>query len=106
MSPAGSRREVDRGNQVAVVVSAMAGVTNQLVAYCRQIAPLHDPREYDAVVASGEQVTTGLLAIALQQIGRQGALLDRLADADAHRRRPRQGAHREDRDRRARAAHG
>jgi len=61
--------EVARGNQVAVVVSAMSGVTNQLVKYCNDIAPLHDPREYDAVVASGEQVTSGLLALALQEIG-------------------------------------
>ncbi|OWJ63946.1 aspartate kinase [Inquilinus limosus] len=61
--------EVARGNQVSVVVSAMSGVTNQLVKYCNDIAPLHDPREYDAVVASGEQVTSGLLALALQEIG-------------------------------------
>ena len=61
--------EVARGNQVAVVVSAMSGVTNQLVKYCNDIAPLHDPREYDAVVSSGEQVTSGLLALALQEIG-------------------------------------
>ncbi|MDE2335107.1 MAG: aspartate kinase, partial [Rhodospirillales bacterium] len=53
----------------AVVVSAMAGVTNQLVAWCQQLSPLHDAREYDTVVATGEQVTTGLLAIALQEIG-------------------------------------
>jgi aspartate kinase len=63
------KAEGERGNQVAVVVSAMSGVTDQLVSYCRQIAPLHDPREYDAVVATGEQVTSGLLAIALQQLG-------------------------------------
>mgnify|MGYP001386791621 CR=1 FL=1 len=63
------KREVDAGNQVAVVVSAMAGVTNQLVDYVRQIAPLHDAREYDTVVASGEQVTCGLLALALQGLG-------------------------------------
>src|SRR5580700_684154 len=63
------KREVDAGNQVAVVVSAMAGVTNQLVAYCQGLSPLHDAREYDTVVATGEQVTTGLLAIALQEIG-------------------------------------
>ena len=63
------KAEVDRGNQVAVVVSAMSGTTDQLIAWCRQIAPLHDPREYDTVVATGEQVTIGLLAIALQQIG-------------------------------------
>ncbi|MFZ2870509.1 aspartate kinase [Zavarzinia sp.] len=60
---------VDAGNEVAVVVSAMSGETNKLVGYCRDIAPLHDAREYDAVVASGEQVTAGLLAIALQELG-------------------------------------
>ena len=63
------KREVDAGNEVAVVVSAMAGVTNQLVAWCQQLSPMHDAREYDAVVASGEQVTSGLTAIALQEIG-------------------------------------
>jgi aspartate kinase len=63
------KREVAAGNQVAVVVSAMAGVTNQLVKYCQDLAPLHDAREYDAVVATGEQVTSGLTAIALQEIG-------------------------------------
>jgi aspartate kinase len=63
------KREVEARNEVAVVVSAMAGVTNQLVAYCQGLSPLHDAREYDTVVATGEQVTTGLLAIALQEIG-------------------------------------
>jgi aspartate kinase len=63
------RREVDGGNRVAVVVSAMAGVTNQLVKWCQDLSPLHDAREYDTVVATGEQVTTGLLAIELQRIG-------------------------------------
>jgi aspartate kinase len=63
------KREIDAGHEVAVVVSAMAGATNQLVAWTREIAPFHDAREYDAVVASGEQVTSGLLALALQQIG-------------------------------------
>ena len=63
------KREVDAGHQVAVVVSAMAGTTNQLVAWCAEVAPLHDAREYDTVVASGEQITSGLLAIALQEIG-------------------------------------
>ena len=63
------KREVDAGNQVAVVVSAMSGVTNQLVKYCNDLSPLHDPREYDAVVATGEQVTSGLLAIELQRLG-------------------------------------
>jgi aspartate kinase len=60
------KREVDAGHEVAVVVSAMSGVTNQLVEWCRQAAVLHDAREYDAVVATGEQVTAGLLAIVLQ----------------------------------------
>ncbi|KIM00272.1 Aspartokinase [Paramagnetospirillum magnetotacticum MS-1] len=63
------KREFDAGNEVAVVVSAMSGATNQLVAWCNQVAPLHDAREYDAVVATGEQVTIGLLAIALQELG-------------------------------------
>src|SRR5580765_206128 len=63
------KREVDAGHDVAVVVSAMSGKTNELVAWCREASPLHDAREYDAVVASGEQVTAGLLAIALQAIG-------------------------------------
>jgi len=65
------KAEVDRGNQVAVVVSAMSGVTNQLVAYCTEMAVLHDAREYDAIVATGEQVTSGLLAIGLQELGIQ-----------------------------------
>jgi aspartate kinase len=63
------KREIDAGNHVAVVVSAMAGVTNQLVAWVREASPLHDAREYDAVVATGEQVTAGLLAIVLQSMG-------------------------------------
>src|SRR5258708_23630043 len=63
------KREVAAGHEVAVVVSAMAGATNQLVAWCRAAAPLHDAREYDAVVASGEQVSAGLLAIALESMG-------------------------------------
>jgi aspartate kinase len=63
------KREVDAGHQVAVVVSAMSGVTNQLVKWCQDLSPLHDAREYDTVVATGEQVTTGLTAIALQTIG-------------------------------------
>ena len=63
------KREVDAGNEVAVVVSAMSGTTNQLVAWCQALDELHDPREYDTVVATGEQVTSGLLAIALRKIG-------------------------------------
>ena len=63
------KNEVDAGNQVAVVLSAMAGVTNQLIAYASAISSLHDAREYDAVVSTGEQVTAGLLALALQDKG-------------------------------------
>ena len=63
------QREAAGGNQVAVVVSAMAGETDRLVQLCREAASLYDPREYDVVVASGEQVTSGLLAITLQGMG-------------------------------------
>ncbi|TIY10160.1 MAG: aspartate kinase, partial [Mesorhizobium sp.] len=63
------KREVDAGHEVAVVVSAMAGKTNELVQWTREASPMHDAREYDVVVASGEQVTAGLLAIALQNMG-------------------------------------
>ncbi|SBV91873.1 Aspartokinase [uncultured Alphaproteobacteria bacterium] len=63
------KKEVDAGNQVAVVLSAMSGVTNQLVAYCEEANPLYDTAEYDAVVSTGEQVTVGLLAILLQGMG-------------------------------------
>ena len=63
------KSEVDAGHQVAVVVSAMAGTTNQLVSWARDIGPMHDAREYDTIVATGEQVTVGLLAIALQNLG-------------------------------------
>ena len=63
------KAEVENGNQVAVVVSAMSGTTNQLVQWAKDIGPMHDAREYDTIVATGEQVTVGLLAIALQNIG-------------------------------------
>lgn len=63
------KREVDAGNEVAVVVSAMSGKTNELVAWVNGISKFYDEREYDAVVASGEQVTAGLTALALQQLG-------------------------------------
>ncbi len=63
------RREAEEGNQVLVVVSAMAGETDRLVQLCREAAALHDPKEYDVVVASGEQVTAGLLAMTLQNMG-------------------------------------
>lgn len=62
-------RAVEAGHEVAVVISAMAGATNQLVAWCQELSPLYDAREYDAVVATGEQVTAGLMAIALQTVG-------------------------------------
>jgi aspartate kinase len=63
------QREVAAGQDVAVVVSAMSGKTNELVGWCKEGSALYDPREYDAVVASGEQVTSGLLAIVLQEMG-------------------------------------
>lgn len=63
------KKAVEAGDQVAVVVSAMAGETNRLVGFCRSITPLFDAREYDTVVAAGEQITVGLLSIALQEAG-------------------------------------
>ncbi len=63
------KREAEAGNRVVVVVSAMAGHTNQLVGWTREANPFHDTREYDAVVSSGEQITAGLMAIILQSIG-------------------------------------
>ncbi|MBV1900186.1 MAG: aspartate kinase, partial [Kordiimonadaceae bacterium] len=57
------------GEEVAVVLSAMSGMTNTLVGYCRDAAPMHDAREYDVVVSAGEQITIGLLSIALQELG-------------------------------------
>jgi aspartate kinase len=66
------KKELDLGNQVAVVVSAMSGVTNQLVAYVQELSPLTSAAawaEYDQVVSSGEQVTSGLLALCLHEMG-------------------------------------
>ena len=63
------KREVEAGYDVAVVVSAMAGKTNELVGWCKEASALYDAREYDVVVASGEQVTSGLLAVVLQDMG-------------------------------------
>ena len=63
------KRELDAGNQVAVVLSAMAGVTDQLVGYAAQTGSVFDAREYDVVVSTGEQVTVGLLALCLQNLG-------------------------------------
>jgi len=63
------KAELDRGHQVAVVVSAMAGATNKLIELCSAVSPMFDAREYDTVVATGEQVTAGLTALALQKLG-------------------------------------
>lgn len=63
------KTEADAGHEVAVVVSAMSGTTNQLVQWASEIGSMHDAREYDTIVATGEQVTVGLLSIALQNIG-------------------------------------
>jgi aspartate kinase len=63
------KAEVERGNDVAVVVSAMSGVTNQLIEYVRQTSELHDTREYDVVLSAGEQVTSALMALALNELG-------------------------------------
>lgn len=65
------KREVDAGHDVAVVVSAMSGKTNELVGWATEASALHDAREYDAIVASGELITAGLLAIVLQSLGIQ-----------------------------------
>ena len=63
------KAEVDAGHEIAIAVSAMSGVTNLLVGYVNAVSPLYDVREYDVVVSSGEQVTSGLLALALQELG-------------------------------------
>ena len=63
------KRQQAAGHEVAVVVSAMAGETDRMVGFCREANPLYDPAEYDVVVASGEQVTSGLLALTLQALG-------------------------------------
>ena len=60
---------VEQGHEVAVVVSAMSGETSRLVAFCEEASPLYDPAEYDVVVAAGEQITSGLLAMTLKAIG-------------------------------------
>ena len=86
------RKQQAAGHEVAVVVSAMAGETDRLVNFCREANPLYDPAEYDVVVASGEQVTSGPAGADAAGDGLQGALVARLADADPHRRSARQGA--------------
>jgi aspartate kinase len=82
------KREIDAGHEVAVVVSAMSGKTDELVGWTREAAPLYDPSEYDAIVASGELVTAGLLAVVLKDMGMparswQGWQIPLLTD-DAH----------------------
>ncbi len=63
------KKEFDKGNEVAVLVSAMAGTTDQLSKWVEELSPMHDAREYATVVSAGEQITAGLLSIALQDIG-------------------------------------
>ena len=75
------KQQADAGHEVAVVVSAMAGDTDRLVNFCREASSLYDPAEYDVVVSSGEQVTSGLAGNCTSVAGRQGAELARLADA-------------------------
>ncbi len=87
------KREVDAGNKVAVVVSAMSGATNQLVAWVNEADLLHDKREYDAVVASGEQITAGLIGHRAAVHGHEGALLAGLADSDRNQYGAWFGAH-------------
>ena len=93
------KREVDAGNRVAVVVSAMAGHTNQLVAWTREAYPQYDPREYDAVVSSGEQITAGLMAIILQSMGIPARSWQGWQIPLDNGRQPRRGAHRPHRGR-------
>ena len=63
------QREVERGYDVIVIVSAMSGKTNELVGWVEQTSPMYDAREYDAIVSSGENVTAGLMALTLQEMG-------------------------------------
>ena len=88
------KREVEAGHEVAVVVSAMAGKTNELVAWVEEAATLYDAAEYDAVVASGELVTAGLLAIVLKDMGFDARSWQGWQIPLYHRRCPRRGAHR------------
>jgi aspartate kinase len=88
-----------------VVVSAMAGETDRLVGFCREASPLYDPAEYDVVVASGEQVTSGLLAMTLQAMGVDARSWLGWQLPIRTERSAQQGAHRHDRDRRAARRH-
>ena len=92
------RREVDAGHSVAVIVSAMAGETNRFVDLCREAgepAPALDARdvEYDAVVASGEQVTSGLLALVMQNLGYRARSWHGWQNSAQDRQRAWQGAY-------------
>lgn len=85
-------QEVRRGHKVVVVVSAMAGVTDQLIGFCRGVNPRHNPREHDSVVSTGEQVSSGLMALALEQRGLNarswlGWQLPMVTDADYNKAR-------------------
>ena len=62
-------QEVENGHEVVVIVSAMSGKTNELVGWVRETSPVYDRAEYDAVVSSGENVTAGLMALTLQEMG-------------------------------------
>ena len=95
------KREVEAGHEVAVVVSAMAGKTNELVAWTKEAGAEADNAEYDAIVASGELVTSGLLALVLKDMGLKSRSWAGLADSDPDRRRPWRRPHRQDRRRRA-----
>ena len=97
---------VAAGDRVAVVVSAMAGETDRLDALTRGVSRMHDAREYDAVVASGEQASAGLMALALQDLGVAARSWLAWQLPDPHRWRARARAHRGHRRRRDRRAHG
>ena len=88
------KREIDAGAEVAVVVSAMAGKTNELVAWCKEAGSHSDNPEYDSVVASGELVTAGLLALVLKDMGLKARSWAGMADSARHRRRAWLGPHR------------
>ncbi len=63
------KNEVNQGNNVAVIVSAMGNTTNNLIELAKSIDNFHDAREYDVILSTGEQITAGLLSIALQKVG-------------------------------------
>ena len=91
MSPRAWRNIARSGDQVVVVVSAMSGVTDGLIKLAKDIVPLPSEREMDMLLATGEQQTIALTAIALHALGRAGGFADRRAGGHRHRRRPHQG---------------